>query len=448
MKKKWKRFGCVLSAVLCLAVTTGGCGNSGGGQTTGGDDTKRSYDVENMEFQDVTLNVMTRITNESQQVYFENLIDEFNSLGTGITVEAQNIATEEDYLNMLRTAYSSGDTPNVFMEYGGSRVKDYIDANGVLDLTPYLEADQEYYDSFYDTALESVQYDDVEGIWGLPYQQYIICLFYNQDIFDEYGITPPETWQDLQDVCAQLTEAGISPFQVGENSNFRFGHLSNCILYSTYGVDAADALADGTMLYDGAEMMDVYTKIADMNEKGYFGDNILSTDYATEKSYFTSGQSAMIWGLNSDIMGTLAVSDVDFTVGVTAMPYGDEAYKTETQGGVNNIWYVSTMNKEQDEIDASVYFLKYVTSDENLNALMEQVPNVFGREFAVSTDDELMQHVLDIYNSMTAMKSDVQSYDDRSYLLDTVRNALQGIALGNTPEECAAEIMDEISANE
>ena len=59
-----------------------------------------------------------------------------------------------------------------------------------------------------------------------------------------------------------------------------------------------------------------------------------------------------------------------------------------------------------------------------------------------------MKKVLEIYDGMEALKSDAQSYDDRTYLLDTVRNALQGIALGNTPETCASEIMEQISANE
>jgi ABC-type glycerol-3-phosphate transport system substrate-binding protein len=202
------------------------------------------------------------------------------------------------------------------------------------------------------------------------------------------------------------------------------------------------------MKYDGKEMMDVYTKISDMNEKGYFGDDILSTDYALEKSTFTSGGSAMIWGLNSDVMGTLAASDVGFKVGVTAMPYGNESFKSETQGGVNNVWHVSTMNKSQEEIDASVYWVKWMTSDQSLSDYTKVIPNIFGREFDLDTDDPLMKEVLDIYGTMTKMKSDVQSYDDRTYLLDTVRNALQGIALGNSPEQCADEIITQIKSNE
>ena len=104
--------------------------------------------------------------------------------------------------------------------------------------------------------------------------------------------------------------------------------------------------------------------------------------------------------------------------------------------------------KPKEEIDASVYWLKWMTSDENLADYTEVLPNMFGRQFDLNTDDPLMKKVLEIYDGMEALKSDAQSYDDRTYLLDTVRNALQGIALGNTPETCASEIMEQISANE
>ena len=455
--------GIALVTALITAVSLLACGSSAATEkqeettettaaaetdVAGEESAEKSYKVEDMTFDGVELNIMTRITNETQLDYFTKLTEEFNNSGAGITVNVENIATEEDYLNKLRTAFASGETPNAFIEYGGTRVKEYIDANALVDLTPYLEADETYYGSFYDSALESVRYEGSDGTWGIPYQQYIILLFYNRDLFEQNNLEAPKTLDDLMNVCESLKANGIKPFQVGEKSSFRFGHFSNCLLYGTYGVDAAEKLADGTMQYDGSEMLGIYQTISDMYEKNYFGDDILSVDYATEKSSFVAGESAMIWGLNSDVMGTLNSSDVAFNVGVTAMPYGNEAYMTETQGGVNNVWYVSQMNKEQEEIDATVYWLKYITSDDSLNSLVKDVPNIFGRQFDMETDDTLMVEVMDIFNSMTAMKSDTQSYDDRSYMLDTVRTALQGLAMGSTPEDCAAQIVDQISANE
>ena len=40
--------------------------------------------------------------------------------------------------------------------------------------------------------LKAQQYDEYEGIWGIPYMQYIICLFYNEDIFNANNIEPPK----------------------------------------------------------------------------------------------------------------------------------------------------------------------------------------------------------------------------------------------------------------
>lgn len=59
-----------------------------------------------------------------------------------------------------------------------------------------------------------------------------------------------------------------------------------------------------------------------------------------------------------------------------------------------------------------------------------------------------MDEIQAIANSMESMKDDVQTYDQASHMLDTVRSALQGIAMGNSAEECAAQIMERISEEE
>ena len=45
----------------------------------------RSYDVENMKFDNVKIHVMTRITNEGSKNILADKIDEFNNLDNGIT---------------------------------------------------------------------------------------------------------------------------------------------------------------------------------------------------------------------------------------------------------------------------------------------------------------------------------------------------------------------------
>mgnify|MGYP002801848688 CR=1 FL=1 len=92
MKKKRRVFSTVLALALSAAMILPGC--SGGSDNSGGKSEsgeERNYDVDNMKFNDVKIHVMTRITNEASQEYFEQKTEEFNNLGKGITVEIENI---------------------------------------------------------------------------------------------------------------------------------------------------------------------------------------------------------------------------------------------------------------------------------------------------------------------------------------------------------------------
>ena len=78
------------------------------------------YALTDAKFDNVQLKLYASLSVASLNYYNEK-IDEFNKMDNGITVEITNINTEADYLDKLSTDFASGETPNVFMEYGGSR---------------------------------------------------------------------------------------------------------------------------------------------------------------------------------------------------------------------------------------------------------------------------------------------------------------------------------------
>ena len=100
------------------------------------------YALTDAKFDDVKLKLYASLSDNALDYYNEK-IDEFNNMDNGITVEITNINTEADYLDKLSTDFASGETPNVFMEYGGARCLDYIAAAALVNLPPYLEADQD-----------------------------------------------------------------------------------------------------------------------------------------------------------------------------------------------------------------------------------------------------------------------------------------------------------------
>jgi len=433
-----KRF---LSAVLTtvMAFTMTACGSSDTGEE--GSKTKGSKG-------DVTISVSSRYSADiPDDEFYRQKVEEFNAMDNGITVEMDNIVTESDYLDKLRTAFANGDTPNVFIEYGGSRALDYIEADAIVDMKPYYDEDKEWYDSFYDSMFESLIYPEYEGsIWGTPFKSYVVSLFYNKEIFEQQGLEAPTTWDELMDVCEKLSAAGIQPFQAGEKDTFRFGHFHNNIIIKSLGVEGVDKLAERTIAYDSPEMVETYQKIADMNKKGYLGVDTLNMDYTTEKETYYAEGCAMRWD-GSWFVSEVYGKDVYDKTGAVAFPAINEEYAAEAQGGASDMWYVSKLNKSEEEIAASIEFVKYITSTEYFAGNNEVAAVVYPVKFEATEntpENPLLDEVTALLDGYTVIRTDVQNYDPESHMLDTVRNALQGIAMGNSAEQCAKEITGRI----
>lgn len=412
----------------------------GGGSSSGSNGSAAGKDS-------VTIRVASRYgADVPDEDYYRQKVEEFNALDNGIIVEMDNIPTESEYLDKLRTSFASGDTPNVFIEYGGSRTLDYLEADALVNMEPYFEEDSAWKDTFYPAMFDELQYDGYDGTWGVPFKSYIVVLYYNTEIFEENNLTPPSSFDDLQEVCEQLLDLGIKPFQTGEKDVWRFGHFHNNLVIKSLGTEAVDNLANRSLSYDSAEMLETYALISDMVQKGYFGEDILNTDYNTEKATFASGGSAMRWDGSwyvSEIFGT---ETYDRT-GIVAFPYVDEAYANMAQGGSSDMWFVSKLNKSEEEIAASVEFLKFITSQDYFAGNNEVAAVLYPADFeptAATPANPLLDTIKEIASNATDMRTDIQNYDPESHMLDTVRNALQGLAMGNTPEECGAAIVNNI----
>ncbi|MDC7288004.1 extracellular solute-binding protein [Blautia schinkii] len=409
------------------------------------------YTLKDAKLEGVELKLYANLNNNSEKYFKEKLAD-FEG-DTGIKVELTNINTEADYIDKLSTDFASGDIPNVFMEYGGARCLDYMDAGALLNLQPYLEADTEWYDNFMESCWEPAHFEDYgyEGLYGVPYSSYQVVLYYNKEILEENKIEVPTTWDELLAACATLKENGVQPFDVGEKDNYRFGHLHTVLSLKTYGPEIGAKLGSREVTYDGEEMLDIYAKIKELTDKGYLGDNLLSTDANQETAYFQEGKSAFqyngSWGATS-IESSGSELYANQTIGVARFPAVNEEYAKVDMGGGNDSFYVSQMNVSDEEIAASVLLLKYITGREFCTGLMEVNPNTMAIKTDANVDNYLLKDIMAIMADTEATKSDLQNYDSQAHMINTVRAALQGIAMGNTPEQVGEEIISTMAQYE
>ena len=397
---------------------------------------------------DIIINVSSRLaTDIPDEVYYRKKVEEFNKLDNGITVVMDNIATESYYLDKLRVSFANNDSPNAFIEFGGSRVLDYVEADALLNMKPYYDEDSEWYNSFYSSMFKDLQYERFEGIWGVPFKTYTILLYYNKDIFKKYNIAPPETFDELLEVCKKLKDVGVKPFQVGEKDVWRLGHFHNNLVIKSLGVNAAERLANRTLSYDSRDMIQTYRIISDMVKQGYFGDDILNVDYGMEKLVFSTEGCAMRWDGSWYISEVFGQGIYD-KMGVISFPYINERFKNHAQGGPSEMWFISKLNKSKEEIEATIEFIKFITSVDYYKGLNEVATMLHPVKFTPTPNtppNPLVDELVKISASYEALSTDLQNIDTESHMIDTVRNALQGLAEGNTPEQCAKQIVDRIN---
>ena len=58
--------------------------------------------------------------------------------------------------------------------------------------------------------------------------------------------------------------------------------------------------------------------------------------------------------------------------------------------------------------------------------------------------NDLTVQVKSVIANATAYKDDIQNYDSETHMLNTVRTALQGLFIGETPEQVGANIVQRI----
>lgn len=163
---------------------------------------------------------------------------------------------------------------------------------------------------------------------SIPYQPNVFAFFYNQDLFDQAGITAvPTTWSEFLDVCQKLKDAGITPMTMDDAyATCLIGyHLGRLV-----GEDGVRAIVTEGK-WDDPAVAQMAKDFEELASKGYFSELVGSNVWpAGQNSELAVGDAAMY--LNGSWLPN-EVKDIageDFNWGCFAYPALDGG-KTGTE---------------------------------------------------------------------------------------------------------------------
>jgi len=235
------------------------------------------------------------------------IVDDFTE-ATGIEVEL--VAVAEDQFNQLLTSSAAaGDLPDVMGGIPLGQIQtmgtnELVDTDAVAEVIDSLDPA-----TFSERAMELVR--DGDDTLAVPSESWAQLLFYRKDLFDQAGLSPPSTYDDILAAAQTLNKGDVAGF-VGATApgdaftEQTFEHV---------------ALGNGCELVDDAGSVTIGDQ-ACVDALSFYGK--LIADYSvpgaqdvdtTRASYFAGRAAMFIWstfvldemaGLRNDAMPTCA----------------------------------------------------------------------------------------------------------------------------------------------
>jgi raffinose/stachyose/melibiose transport system substrate-binding protein len=238
----------------------------------------------------VTLNVV--LSSYWQEDWWKKLINKFEADHPNITI---NYWFGSDWTEYTQTQIAGGEVPDLFWLTRYEWIDDglVMDLTDVLKTPAYGQTTGTWQDTFYahpGPILYKGKY------WTVPWDLYTDgYIWYNVDLFNQYGKQPPQTWNDLLNLCQFFKSKNINCF-AQSNDPLYINQWWRMLSQRIAGMDkirATVANQKGNAWTD-PEFLQAATMAQDVANKGYFEAGYEGMNYQTAQIEFVQGHAAMM----------------------------------------------------------------------------------------------------------------------------------------------------------
>jgi len=262
-----------------LALALSGCG-FGVGESKGGSDTGA-----------VTL---WDISTGEELELVKDRLRRFNSGDFGGRVEMQTFEADA-FKQKLRVAMGANTPPDIWHSWGGGILGSYVDGKKVYDLTQDLNANAGWKDKYLASVMGPVTFDG--RVYGEPFSgTQPVVFFYNKNIFDKYGISPPATWDETLQVVERLKKEGVIPISLAGKEKWTNMMYLEYLADRLGGPEAFGAvLREEPGAWSQPAFIEANTMIQDLVSAGAFPDGFNSLSYLSGQAsaLVYTGKAAM-----------------------------------------------------------------------------------------------------------------------------------------------------------
>lgn len=268
----------------------------------------------------------------------------------------------DGYENQVLSRWATGERPDILEYHPASR-----------QLNP-VENMQDLSNEAFVTNSSGDIYDDAGRIDGKVYNAItsfptVFGVYYNKQVFKDAGLEPPQSYDDMLEICHSLMASGsdVVPIVEGGGSAWPTQILAGLLYVGEFneGMAFADAVLDHKTTMDAPDSpflagLKAYKQFQD---EGCFNDDAVTAKYEDSARMLMNGEAAMM-ALHSDeisLFNDIAGGDTsvtDATLGFTAVSAHSPV--VGWSGPLPGTWYAPKTGNADREA-AALEFIRYAT---------------------------------------------------------------------------------------
>ncbi len=358
------------------------------------------------------------------------------------------------YKNKLRIALGAGNGPDIFYNWGGGPLRSYVEANDVVNLSPYLNADPSWKNRYANSVWGPAT---VGGkIYGVPTEGMDAeLLFYNKALLSKYNLPVPTTWAKLMQDVKTLHANGIIPIGLAGKSEWPEMIWVQYLTDRIGGPAVFNAIAKGEKnAWSNPAIIKALQLCQDLVKAHAFEPGYASVNASTNQAEaLVAGNKAAMVAQGDWVYGTFKNNFASFynkgALGYTAIPkVGNNPYGDQAVGAPSGYYSISSTSKA---VKAAIEYLKQVNLN---NSIVHTMLTVTGRVPPVKGIAPQLKAMKNgqfevwLYNTITKAP-EVQLYWDQ-YLSPTVAkqmltNISEVFLLQETPQQFAQNMNKTLS---
>ena len=378
--------------------------------------------------EEVVLSLFTQAPGAYPEI-FPEIIRAFESKHPGVKVDMRVVGWGE-YLSSLSAMMGAGEPPDVFLTNQGGDLWGVAQAGEVMDLTPYLDADNGKW--------RKEMYDYIPGLLSWDGRVYAIAaslnnlqLMVNRDLLKQHGLREPETTDDLIAMVKELKGTGVAPVAFATADLWGAVDLFMVFVHQQGGGDIASKADFGEARWSGNPVfIKAMETIKELTDAGVFLEGASAMNYHEDAlPVWIQGNTIMLWP-----GGNFMIQDIPGDMDADAMWFpvipGEKRVLT---GGTALVWCASSKT-EYPEL--AIDLLKELTTQETYKIMFKH---------GVAPAGDLMEKVSSDYPLADKVNSQQGSAVDRFIytpeIYKEIAIAVQALMAGDvTPEEAVDQL--------